>query len=112
MTSQVGRWSVASGGICALLVLSLVTTLAFSVTSHLRYSVGWTGANINGHWILLSCSLVTGVLAIATGIRSLKVPDGSNRRLGCAGLPLGVLSLGGLAVWELSGWWFSLFWDI
>jgi hypothetical protein len=112
MKSQVGRWSVVNGGLCALLVLSLVTTLTFRVTSHLRYSVGWTGANIYGHWILLTCSLITGVLAIAMGIRASQVSGGIDRRLGHVGLTLGMLSLGGLAVWECSGWWFSLFWDI
>ena len=112
MTSRVGWGSLASGGVCALLVLSLVTMAAFRVTSYLRHSVGWTGANIYGHWILLSCSLATGIGAIAAGIHAVGVPDGSNRRLGSIGLALGALSLSGLAVWELSGWWFGLFWDI
>ncbi|NLH73570.1 MAG: hypothetical protein GX456_11000 [Verrucomicrobia bacterium] len=37
MTKRFGQWSVVTGGFCALVVLSLVTMLAFRLAEYLRY---------------------------------------------------------------------------
>jgi hypothetical protein len=115
---RLGRWALWSvvSGVVSLLLLALQTPLTefagMRVSDRLQVSLSGSSNTIVDSWVFLLSSVITAVIAIVAGLYGARTASVTTARLARIGLLLGVLSIGSIAVWELCGGYFGLFWAI
>ena len=91
-------------GVVSLLLTALQSPVTEGAAFKVLESLSDSPNYIATARLFLLSSVITAVLAIRMGLRERRT------RLDCIGLLLGVISVVGIAVWEVWGGWFCLFW--